>query len=191
MQRIAFTGKSGSGKSTAARHLEEQGFVRLSFAHRLKEVVEELYGVDCSSSPKPPATRKLLQDFGVALRTFDPDVWVRALSKDLNEESPSNSIVVDDLRFQNEADFLRHSGFIIVRLVRESGLSPLLALAAQGHISETEQDSIRVDHTIHAASLASLITQVSELVPQPDYDMYGGEDLDVCGNTAEDRRESH
>ena len=70
--------------------------------------------------------RKSLQLLGTEFyRSKDPDHWITKLSEKLNkqpymEEYPP--LVLDDLRFRNEAEWLQSRGFKIIWVVRE-GLS--------------------------------------------------------------------
>ena len=161
--RIAFTGKSGSGKSTAARHLcMTAGYEVLSFASPLRELVSSLFGLDVHSAVKTPLVRKTLQDVGLAMRAVDPDVWIRQMADSLYALPPNAPVVVDDLRFLNEAAFLAQHGFYIVRLYRET--LPVLTDGLSAHVSETEQDSIVENDNIMAFSLEELISLVEELL---------------------------
>jgi hypothetical protein len=85
------------------------------------------------NSEKDARGRKLLQDIGTAGREYRRDCWVRHL--------PHYPVIVDDVRYINEAAAIRAVGGIIVRVVRP-GLTPM------NHSSETEQAHIVADYTI-------------------------------------------
>ena len=73
--RIAFSGKMQVGKTTSADYLVRRyGFVKLSFAGKLKEIAHDLFPEQFEKGEKP---RKLLQDLGIKMREIDEDVWAR------------------------------------------------------------------------------------------------------------------
>jgi dephospho-CoA kinase len=107
IKRLAFSGKSCSGKSTLARYLcERYGFCEHSFAFKLKEVVAELFNVVGKDRDK-------LQRFGEYARRVDSYVWVRKLVERLPRDK---NVVVSDVRYMNEVVALKELGFRIVRL---------------------------------------------------------------------------
>jgi len=169
---IAFTGRMGSGKSTAAKVLEKLGFKRFSFAAKLKELAEDLFEMKDKD-------RKLLQDFGASMRDIQKDVWAKYLIRKIElyvlqqtVNKGSIRIVVDDLRYLNEAAILRENGFVLVRLIalneeaRFNWLRKHETLEGENHSSETEQDLIPVDYTIQWGSLEDLEMNVLSLVAE-------------------------
>jgi hypothetical protein len=53
----------------------------------------------------------------IALRSVDPDLLMRMLQPDLEAAIAAGySVVIDDVRLQSEADWLRARGFYIIRL---------------------------------------------------------------------------
>lgn len=134
---IALVGRAWAGKTTVAAMLANCGFVRCSFAFSLKKAVWELWG--------NPGDRKLLQQVGTVLRGIDPEVFVRRCVRDVRYFTKRNiAVVVDDVRYENEAEALRREGFMIVGVIRPGVRDP----AAGDHSSETEQDHIPTDFTI-------------------------------------------
>ena len=107
--RIAFTGRAGSGKTTLADYLvENYGFVKYSFAAAVKETARELFGMT-------EKDRTLLQGIGDKMRQIDECVWIRYVMNHVIAEG-FDDVVIDDLRYANEAYFLKANGFVIVRL---------------------------------------------------------------------------
>ena len=170
--RIAFTGRMGSGKSTAAEFLvETYGFKRFSFAQKLKELAAELFGMQGKD-------RKLLQDLGTVLRGIDNDVWAKYLIARIQTHgytwtefgNKRYDVVVDDMRYLNEAKLLREHGFVLVRLIcldeenRLKWLKDKGTLAGQDHPSETEQEKIAVDFEIQWRNIPDLKKQLKSLV---------------------------
>lgn len=127
---IGFTGLAGSGKSYAANWMKlRTGGEIWSFASKIKGIALAM-GWD---GEKDSRGRKLLQDIGTAGREYRRDCWLRNL--------PTHPVIIDDVRYINEAAAIRGVGGIIVRVVR-AGLTPMQ------HSSETEQADIVADYII-------------------------------------------
>lgn len=147
---VAFTGLAGSGKSTAALHLVEQGWARVRFAGPLKAMMaalglseREIEG-DLKEQPcdllagKTP--RYAMQTIGTewGREIIAPDLWIRAWRAALDCLPPGVNVVVDDCRFANEAAaVLAVPGGAIIRVMR-----PGSGAGAAGHKSEQEMASL-------------------------------------------------
>ncbi|PSL04092.1 hypothetical protein CLV30_10695 [Haloactinopolyspora alba] len=162
---IGLTGKKRSGKGEFARRLvEEHGFTQVSLAGPLKDAALELdpvIGVEFSGrgsdfdairlseivdtlgweqAKEIREVRRTLQHMGVGVRNLDEDFWLRiALERIGDTPGP---VVVDDVRFPNEADAVQLLGHL-VRIVRP-GLE-----SDDTHDSETALDDWPVNFTIH------------------------------------------
>lgn len=164
---LGIMGKKRSGKDTfAARLVAEHGFTRIGFADALKDVALELDPIvdvielgrergveevrlsdvlgpelDWEVAKELPEVRRILQALGVAVRNHvGEDVWVRAAMA--KADAVPGPVVITDVRFPNEADFIRHSGGQLVRITRH-GLE-----AADEHISETALDGRAADFLV-------------------------------------------
>jgi hypothetical protein len=132
-QHIGLIGWAGSGKDTAALALMDRGWKRVAFADALKG--RALYlGWD---GRKDERGRRLLQDIGMAMRTYDAQHWIDHARGAMR----GRPCVFTDVRFTNEADFIRAEGGIIVRVIREG-------LNVGEHESEAGQLAIRSDQSI-------------------------------------------
>ena len=140
--KIAFVGKAGSGKTTLANYLvQKYDFTRLSFAKKVKQfgVAILLRGMKKNN----PAFRKFLQMLGEGARVVDPNIWIRWLDMELTEYDEAGvSVVIDDCRYKNEADFLRADGFVLVKV---KGRLARLPDELTKHVSEVELDEIECD----------------------------------------------
>jgi len=132
---IGIAGKKQTGKSTAAARLEDHGFNRVSFATPMKLVARTILrqiGLsqaqidDAEANKEAPlpivhfSYRKMLQTLGTDWgRKLNPDLWILAAERDIDLCGTTN-IVIDDVRFENEADFIRSKGGLIVHIFRES-----------------------------------------------------------------------
>lgn len=105
--KIAICGGICSGKSTLAKQLAKRyGLHVHSFANAVKKYAIELFDMKYKN-------RALIQDFAEKMKEIDKDVWVKMLGKEIED---LDNIVIDDLRFDNELNYLRSKGFIIVRI---------------------------------------------------------------------------
>lgn len=153
---IGFTGLIGAGKSTCAQHMvEEHDFTPINFKsglieemkYHLPDVLRELgviYDLDVQDlfDQKPPAMRALMQNFGTDLRRVEnSDYWVDLWVSKIG----AADIVVDDVRFLNEAEALRSKGGLIVK-VTVQGEEPF----GGAHLSEHEWLQIEPDYQIKA-----------------------------------------
>jgi hypothetical protein len=129
---IGFTGLAGSGKTYAATWFKFRTGKNWvwSFAAEIKAIAKTM-GWD---GQKDDRGRKLLQDIGSAGRAYDPWMWVSKMPTD-------QPIIIDDVRFLNEAEAIKDAGGITVRIIRPG-------MTAMNHESETEQRYIVADYTL-------------------------------------------
>lgn len=178
MRIIAFTGKRGHGKSTAAEAAVRQyGYVHLNFADPLREVCHVAYGVTYEEMSDPvlkekvlerwpfKSPRELLQQIGTEMfRAYLDDTWVTNwMNRASQALADAPGVVCSDCRFLNEAAAIRSVGGKIIKVERPSLVRA--DLAAQ-HQSEVEIDKIAVDRVLindrsmadlEAAALAAII----------------------------------
>jgi hypothetical protein len=124
---VAVSGKRGTGKTTLANMLiSGYGFTRKSFAAPLKRRMMEDFSlsydqvdgnlkevVDPRYNKSP---RQMMTEYGQFFRSIDANFWVKLFLKNLG--STAGPVVVDDMRFLNEAELLHGSGAYMVRLAR-------------------------------------------------------------------------
>jgi len=139
--RIALSGKMKSGKTTLARELDYQNVV--SFADPIRNALAEL-GI--RKSEYPDLYRRGAQYLGTDLcRTFDPDWWVKWMNaRMMYDRQNVRSTIIDDVRFPNEYDWCKASGFMLVRLdiSREMQYTRGAEEGTFNHPSETGLDHI-------------------------------------------------
>jgi len=139
MRILGITGYKQSGKSTLARQAKvEFGFKRMGFAFPLKELIGNLWPDFTWENMHGNAKEEVLEVYGKSfrevaqvvgtdlLRTYDPDVWVRATRKAIVlygfQMGPSaRDIVIDDIRFDNEAALIHALGGQVWEVVRPKG----------------------------------------------------------------------
>lgn len=143
---IAFTGYAGSGKSTAAQHLvERHGYTLVKFAAPLKAMMRalglgerEIEG-DLKEMPSPllcgRTPRHAMQTLGTewGRDLIHPSLWVTVAAASIDAViAQGGDVVVDDLRFVNEAEVIRNRGGYIVEMYRQ-GYGPINAHASEHH----------------------------------------------------------
>ena len=145
---IGICGFQSSGKDTIADYLiKEHGFIKMSFASKLKDIISIMFGwprdklegltkedrewreqVDYwwSKTLKMPqlTPRYVMQYFATDLfrNKFHPDIWVKIVENELNnllEQSNQANIVISDCRFENEINMLIRLGGKIIQIHRD------------------------------------------------------------------------
>jgi len=156
---IALTGKKLSGKSTAANVLQEvlQGETKiLSFAYRIKKEVTKIFGpYDPHDGDEKKLLRPVYQAVGQAYKErYGEDIWVEALASDWNEMQPFyQHLIIDDLRFPYEADWVHSEGGLVWRLTGQFTDN-------DNHISETMIEHINADRDFTNDGTTNFINQI-------------------------------
>lgn len=131
---IGFSGAIGSGKDTAsiiAKHAYPNlNFRQVSFAHALKQAYQIMTGIPWQDSREfkesicpvfKIARREVLQRMGTnALRNnFDKDIWINILKS----RYPEGNLLISDVRFDNEAAWIRKEGGVIIEVQRTDDMT--------------------------------------------------------------------
>lgn len=145
---VALTGLAGSGKSTLADYLiERHGYVRVKFAGPLKAMMaaiglstDHIEG-SLKEVPTPilqgRTPRYAMQTIGTewGRDTIGPDFWTGLWQRTANDVLDNGGrVVVDDVRFDNEADVVRAVGGVVIQLQGRGGI-------AGSHASEAGVDA--------------------------------------------------
>lgn len=156
MKLIAFTGPKYSGKTTAADTLMKlvQYPHKMSFAYPIKQALlamgftrEEILQGDKEEpiSPFGASCRRLCQTLGTdwGRNMVHKDIWLMLFARQfvIQERSGTQLIVIDDVRFDNEADMIKSLGGIIIKLEPHYPSS-------DSHPSERGIDPKFINHTI-------------------------------------------
>lgn len=169
---IAFKGKGGSGKSTAAAYLIDKGYGKTSFAEPLRRMLRALGVTDdelVGSLKESPCTalsgrspRVALQLLGTEWgRALDSDFWTniwRARAKSVLARGIG--VVVDDCRFPNEAEAVRAMGGYVIEIINTS--APPAPVGLAGHASETQDFDPDITVINDGKSLAALHVCLAE-----------------------------
>ncbi len=157
---IGITGKKSSGKSLTADYLQSEfGFEQFAFADKLKSGIisifdvpnESLYGSEVEKNKLDEfwgvSGRQLAQIIGSELfRDILPtllpqlnNIWIRCIEKKILN-SKSDLIVISDVRFSDEAEFIKSMGGVIISIERNN------LNIIDKHQSETQ--IINADYTV-------------------------------------------
>ena len=132
-QIIALTGPKGVGKTTIAKEIEARDWQDrciLSFADPLRRMMSQLIPMSLMTDPelkeKPlewmggKSPRQLLQSIGTdwGRDMVSETIWIDAMRRMISDQS-FDVIIIDDCRFENEAQMVRDMGGIVVGLERE------------------------------------------------------------------------
>lgn len=140
---IGLIGAAGAGKTTAGEYLAERyGFACAAFADPIRDrVCSDLddMGVDYAMVTEPHlkeahiaelqwalaaniTARRMMQAFGDAGRQLHPDYWVYLAACRLGLQPGGtpvhDRICITDVRYPNEADWVRRRGGVLLRIVR-------------------------------------------------------------------------
>lgn len=163
---IGLSGRAGCGKDKAADALTSSGaFISIRFAQALKDGLNAMFGftndqwndrewkeTEIELLGKSP--RQLAQTVGTewGREMVHPDVWVACLALRIKrhiysaqEPGDIKSIVIPDLRFQNEADWIKDNQGIIIEIQRDSNED---LTTHSDHKSEGGISLLMIDHII-------------------------------------------
>ncbi len=168
---IALSGKKYSGKTTCSdiivKNFQFLGFKKLSFATPLKDILSTLFSFtdECYDTKKKETyipslnttPRKLMQELGEFFRTnltktctdlklSNDNIWIHVIST-IIKKNPNNNYIIDDLRHQDEYDFIKSIDGHIIKISRPSLNSNDNKQETQEiHISE--QDCLLYDYSV-------------------------------------------
>lgn len=123
MKVIGLTGRAGTGKDTVAdRLVSHYGFVKCSFAGPLKAMLKAI-GVDCENRETKElphqvfgvSPRRMAQTLGTEWmrNSVVQDGWIRLAEQFVQQVQDVQGVVFQDVRFENEATFIRSQGTLI------------------------------------------------------------------------------
>ena len=141
--KIAIYGSMCSGKSTIASIINEYDsrYKIYSFGQRIKDLAIELFDMEGKN-------RSLLITIADQMREIDKDVWVKYI---MNQVKDKDNCIIDDLRFQNELNYLE--GWKIICLttplnVRVDRIKELYPDSYEDHIKNmshlSETDTLKL-----------------------------------------------
>lgn len=182
---IGFAGRAHSGKDTAALHLVQRyGFHRFAFADPLREMLFALLdqvGADHAYATEPHlkevpipglgfSYRHLAQTLGTdwAREQLDGNFWLNTAALALGITTASahrmaapvhDRIVIPDVRFRNELQWINAQGGVVIHLSRPT------APGVRHHLSELQLDGVPMwAHLDNTGTVQQLHTQLDALL---------------------------
>lgn len=186
MQLIGIAGKARSGKDTIAKWFgKERDAFHSAFAFPIKQAVIGMFapltGIGWEHFENTELKEAPLLHIGVSPRALaqalgtefgrecvHPDVWVMMTESYLKScqvwGKPNQVIVMSDLRFENEAEWLRRNGGVVIHVTRQGADG---SVGIQGHASEAGIVIETGDLLIHNdGTIEQLHAKLAELFPQ-------------------------
>ncbi len=169
MVLIGFLAKKRHGKNTAGDYLvKNYNFTEMAFATQLKEGIKAIYGLndDQLYGDKKEtvdkfwnvSARTIMQWLGTDIfRKKDKNFWVKTLERkyinfivsqqqDTNKTKTNQiNVVVTDVRFQNEVDFIHKYGGKVIKIYRES-INDISTHIAEKGIDDIEDYDFLIDN---------------------------------------------
>jgi len=149
---VGISGRARHGKDTVADYLVENfNFKKFSLATQLKHIVESSYAVDkadieCKSSHY----RSCLQSLGHFMRDLsDKEYWIKLLTVNpefVKTAMSGHNIVISDVRYVNEANWVKRCGGRLWRVERVTHHGALMCFLPESQAkfpSEVELDRSR------------------------------------------------
>ena len=143
--KFAIHGPMCSGKTTISDIIKKHNsdYKTYSFGGKVKDIARDLFKMEGKD-------RSLLINVASKLREIDPDIWAKYVIDEIEHDKKKNCII-DDLRFQNEADYLKDWTFISLITPRDVRIKRITELYPHNfkdhiknmdHVSETGQLSL-------------------------------------------------
>jgi len=149
---VAFTGLAQAGKTTAAQAFLSLGYDRMSFADPIKAMIRCLTPVT-DKLARPPelcgkSIREVYQSLGTdwARNMVGGDIWIRAGRQRIDtlmgdvQSGVIRGVVIDDIRFDNEAELIREMGGVVIEITRPDSVQ-------MDHASEAGVSRHLIDHS--------------------------------------------
>ena len=144
--KIAIHGPMCSGKTTVANIIQEldNEYQIYSFGQKIKDLASELFQMEGKD-------RTLLITIADKMRDIDEDVWAKYI---IQRTKDHEKCIIDDLRFQNELNYLEEWKIICLTTTEEERIKRLKKLYPNNfkdhmknmqHISENDQLSLPED----------------------------------------------
>lgn len=177
---IGLHGPIGSGKDTIANELAESLSGRnFKFAHHLYEMaaivdskitpgmLHEVKASNLLDDPELPTRRDFLQRLGTEFgrQLIHHNIWLKLQELELSKTT--GPVFYSDVRFENEAEFIREKGGHIIHL-KPNWIDPT---AIQGHASEAGIKYQRGDSILGLSQgkIGQGVTQVMEIISDTFY----------------------
>ena len=172
---LAFAGKSGVGKDTAAWFLVKMFEGKkvgpmLSFAQPLKMACSYMLGYP-TSLPFSSQAMKNVPGFGgrtpkevaqfmgteVARNMLHPDIWVHLMHQEISYLH--RTVIITDLRFQNEYEYIMQNGGHVIHIHRD-----VESRGIPGHASDQIKFNVKEGDSYHALTNNGALEEFEQAV---------------------------
>lgn len=157
MLLVGFTGRAGSGKDTAANYLKQKyPFKSVAFADPIRAGMRAMIGLEDKHFAHPDkevvlpelgkSPRQMMQTLGTEWGrvTVNEDIWLILAGKKIQEfHEQGYGAIITDVRFENEAAWVRKNGGLIVHVLRDTAGTPHV------HASEAGVKASAIDYIIY------------------------------------------
>jgi hypothetical protein len=173
---IGLTGLAGSGKDTVREILVHQhNFDGMAFADSIRDMLTALFescGVKTEWMTERSLKEAVIPEFGASYRqmaqelgtgwgrAIDPDFWLKIAGAKVAMcgDYGGSGVVISDVRFPNEASWVKAQGGVIWRIIRP-GVEPVRAHASEDLIASLPYDYVidnsgSIDRLQHAVAMA-------------------------------------
>lgn len=163
---IAFTAPKQTGKTTVCRSISVQHLCStVSFAGPLKGFAQQFFDREYMNEKKEEVQPNIgvsYRDWAVATgdawRSLNKDIFLNLAGKECEEVAlfmdPEATILIDDLRYDNEGKWVKDQGGIIIRLCRD-GIHYKMDHATEQPINES-----LVDFECHVDNVVELVSRL-------------------------------
>ncbi len=163
--------KKRHGKSTVAEYLAyNYDWGEYAFATAVKNTTDSAFkfpaeykfNKELLYTPLNMSYREALQKVGESFRaSFGEDIWIKNLEIGIQDVRKFYNVVISDVRYLNEAEWVKNQGGILINIV-----NPRL-LSSDKHISEISLDSYKWDYVIlNNGSKRALLHKIDNLVTE-------------------------
>lgn len=175
MKIALYSSTMGGGKSTVAAYLmEHHDFYRIKLAQVLKDMLvvflanyvpDPIAYIEGAKKELPipglgVTGRYLMQTLGTdwGRLLVNRDIWLNIVVNRIEQLPTTTSIVIDDMRFENEMQGLVEHGFITIKLVGHGELT-------SAHDSEGGLDQAAFDYTVYNdGSIVDLWRKIDQII---------------------------
>lgn len=191
MHLVGLSGYSGSGKTAVAEALYERGYRIVQFSTPIKKMVAALltsaglsesdihsclYG-DLKNEPLSSlygvTPRYLMQTLGTewGRDLIEPSIWTDICMRKVNMIRQNAPVVIDDVRFEQEAEAIRQSGGVVFRITR-----PMVGRQFDHRSEDLPECDFNVEND---GTIEDVVTDILEIMTMLDY--YEGRICDEVG----------
>lgn len=173
---IGLTGYAGSGKDTVREILEHRHELDgIAFADSIRDMLTALFescGVKTDWMTERSLKEEVIPEFGASYRQMaqelgtgwgrelHPDFWLKIAGAKaaMYQKHDSRGVVISDVRFPNEAAWVKAQGGVIWKIIRP-GVEPVRAHASEDLIASLPYDYVidnsgSIDRLQHAVAMA-------------------------------------